>query len=154
MPLSWLEKPEIDLPQVLEQFYDLHAHYLAMSNGSMVKFWTRLAEKMSQAINRPKPWGWRYPQGVYSGKIKPSRDFARAVALLLAEIDGLPAQIGRLEEVNIYAEPGTVQHGAIIVARSQVCANPGCNRVFVPNTPARKKCPICSPTRARKLYQV
>lgn len=145
MPLKWMEKPEIDIGLTRSQYVDLVEQMLPMKNGSWVTFYTRLAEKMSAAIGRATtPWTWRYMQGVHRGTIQPSRDFARAVGLLLAEIDGLPAQIGRLERVDVYAEPGTVQHGSIIMAGSRVCARPGCSRVFVPNVPWRKLCPMCS----------
>lgn len=147
MPLKWLEKPGIDVQSVVAQYCDLVEQYLPMKNGSWVTFYTRLAEKMSAAINRPKPWTWRYVQGVHKGTIKPSRDFARAVEILAGEIDGLPAAIGRLEKVNIWAEPGRVQHDAIVMGQSRVCANPACNRVFVPNVPWRKVCPICRPVK-------
>lgn len=149
MPHQW-QKAALDqneAAEVLAQYADLVEHFLAMKNGSMVAFYTRLAEKLSAAIGRPQPWGWRYIQGVHAGKIKPSHDFARAVSILAAAADGLPAEIARLVKVDIWAEPGAVQHGAIVMGESRVCATPGCNRVFVPNTPRRKYCPLCRPRR-------
>lgn len=149
MPLPWLKSglTEQEIEDTRGQYTDLIEYYSAMKNGSWVAFYTQLANKMSAAIARPKPWTWRYPQGVYKGDIIPSRDFARAVSILLAEIDGLPAIISRLERVEVYAEPGQVQHDAIVMGKSKVCATPECNRVFVPNVPNRTHCPLCRPPK-------
>lgn len=149
MTQKWLKKrlDEGETRIVLEQYADLVENFMSMKNGSLVAFYTRLAEKLSMAINRSEPWSWRYAQGVHRGTILPSREFARAVSILLAEFDGLPSQVGRLEQVAVYTEPGRVQHGAIVMGRSRVCARVGCNRIFVPNVPWRRVCPICKPPK-------
>lgn len=147
MPLPWLEKPELDLDQFYQQYEELVGYYLPMRNGSLVQFWERMGAKLAEAADRKDPYTWRYPQGVYKKNIKPSQDFARAVAVLLADIDGLPVDIGKLERVEVYASRGVVQHGSIIMGKSRICANRACNRVFVPNVPWRKLCPLCSPVK-------
>lgn len=127
------------------QYLELVEYFKAMKNGSLVTFYTRLAGKLSAVVNRQEPWTWRYIQGVAKGTIEPSLEFARAVQILAAEVDGMPVAIARLEQVDVFAEPGAVQHGSIVAGSSRVCASPGCNRVFIPNTPLRKYCPICRP---------
>lgn len=136
-----------EIEYTLQVYAGLVEYYLAMKNGSYVTFYTRLADKLSTAVNRPAPWSWRYVQGVFHGTVDPSRELSRAIMILAAEVDGVPAAIARLEKVDVYAESGKVQHGAIIAGASRVCAALGCNRVFVPNTPLRKYCPICRPSK-------
>jgi hypothetical protein len=149
MPLEWLKKPEFDREAARQMFTELAGHFRETMGAGMssVEFYTALAEKLSKAAGREKPWTWRYAQGVEKGNIQISHDFAHAVEILAAEVDGLPAQIGRLEAVEVFAEPGTVRRGAIVMGQSQVCAGLGCGRVFIPNHPRRKFCPICRPGR-------
>ena len=147
MPLPWLEKPAINLEQFYEEYAALLEYMEPLRDGSDVKFWGLVAGKLSQALEREKPYTWRYPAGVSKGDIKPSYDFARAVKILLAESDGLPVEIGRLESVQIYASRGVVQAGSVVMAASIPCANRACNRMFVPNVPWRKYCPFCKPIK-------
>jgi hypothetical protein len=147
MPLPWLEKPEIDLDEFYKEYAALVDHLSAMRNGSAVEFWQRVAGKLSQALEREKPYTWRYPSGVYKRDIKPSHDFVRAVKILLAEVDGLPVEFGRLESVQIYASRGVVHAGSVVMAASVPCANRACNRIFVPNVPWRIYCPFCKPPK-------
>lgn len=91
-------------------------------------------------------WRWRYVQGVLSDNgVKPGVEFARSVDVLFAVmINKTSPLIAKAVKVEVYAQPGTLHPGAIILASSIPCANPACTVHFVPKTPGQKYCqPSC-----------
>jgi len=125
------------LQLILESFADLR-------DMGTVAFYTVMAEKLSAAINRPTPWTWRYVQGVEMGTIQPSKDFSRAVTALGMALDGAPLEMTGTEEVRVFAFPGKVLPGSLILGSTRICARPGCGARFVPNVPWRKYCGRCN----------
>jgi hypothetical protein len=111
-------------------------------NGE-VAFYQELAKRLSEIARKEKPWGWRYIQSVDHGTLghPPSRRFLRAVAILAAEVDGLPAFVADTEPVMVHARPGSVHPNAILLAESKPCAYPACTIHFIPRVPWQKFCP-------------
>jgi hypothetical protein len=109
-----------------------------------VKFYEMLAVKLSGAIGGPrkgkKAWTWRYVQGVEKGTIQASRDFERAVRAVGMALDGAPVEMRGTVAVEVFAEPGAVLAGSLILGKTQICAWPGCGVKFVPRVPWQKYC--------------
>lgn len=119
-------------------------------NGE-VAFYQELAKRLSQIARKNEPWGWRYVQSVDHGTLghPPSRRFLRAVEILAAEIDGLPAFVADTEPITVHARPGAVHPNAIVVGESKPCANPSCTIHFIPRVPWQKYCPRCAKLKRR-----
>jgi hypothetical protein len=104
------------------------------SSGN-VAFYTDIAIRLSSVVYRSKPWGWRYVQGVDVGTIQPGKLFIRAVQILGATLDGIPQDVANTEPVQIYAKPGLVKPGSIVLAASRSCKRPACPIHFIPSVP-------------------
>lgn len=89
------------------------------------------------------PWTYRYVEGVHKETIKdPSPAFRDAVARLGASLDSsMPPVYEGAEPVQVFAIPGKVQPGSMILGNSRRCDNPRCRAWFVPDHPARRYCP-------------
>jgi hypothetical protein len=105
-----------------------------------VKFWTELAAKLSRIVGKEEPWDWRYPKQVYDGTNKPSELFAAAVMALGAALDEVPTVVTYTVQVRVFARPGTVDDGSIVLGASKPCSRPGCPVRIVPNVPWREYC--------------
>ena len=100
-----------------------------------VAFYTDIAIRLSSVVDRSKPWGWRYVQGVDVGTIQPGKEFIRAVQILGATMDGIPKDIANTEPVQIHAKPGTVKPNSIVLAESRPCSRAACPVYFIPVVP-------------------
>ena len=118
--------------------------------NAKVAFYSLIALKISKVINQNPPWTWRYVQMVHRGTLQPSKRFGRAVMALGAAIDEVPSLVIDTEAIQVYAKIGSVLPGSVVMARSKICANPGCRASFVPNVPWRRLCPACNPPTNRK----
>lgn len=90
-----------------------------------------------------KKWGANYVNGVLNDSkgVKPGVEFARCVEVLSSElIEGVPALIANAVRLEVYAPPGHLHAGAIVLGRSQPCANPACTVHFVKKTGHQKYC--------------
>jgi len=96
-----------------------------------------IANQLSTMVKKETPWGWRYLRNVLNGKLEASTKLLDAVMRLGATIDSTPVELARSEQVTVLAV-GHVQSGALILADSRRCANPGCAIVFVPRVPWQK----------------
>lgn len=105
-----------------------------------VEFWTMLAEKLSRVVGKEPAWSWRYIQSIYQGTEKPSKKFTAAVNALGAAIDEVPTSVVYTVSVKVFARPGAVKEGSVILGESKPCARPGCPVRIVPNVPWRKYC--------------
>jgi hypothetical protein len=142
------ENDDFDPQSIRDNLEMILEHFEALKQAdAVVAFYNLIAEKLSRVIHKDPPWTWRYVQGVHKGTIEPSRVFGRAVMLLGLAIDEVPLLIVDTEAVQVYAKPGDVKAGSIVMTPSVVCANPACNIQFVPNVPWRKLCPVCSPPK-------
>jgi hypothetical protein len=112
-----------------------------------VAAYTDLADRLSTLARKEPGWSWRYVQSVHAGSMEPSKKFARAVELLVAAVDGLPAFIAETEAVTVYARPGSVRANAVVIGESKTCAYPGCTIHFIPRVPWQKYCPNCRKKR-------
>ena len=109
-----------------------------------VAFYEQVAVQLSAIVDKQPPWGWRYVRSVEAGTVKPSRKFCRAVYGLGATLDGLHPMVVDTQPVQVYAQPGTIRPGSLILAESKICASPGCTLSFVPRVPWQKYCcPDC-----------
>lgn len=124
-----------------------------LGGQGQVVFYEEVARRLSTAIQQDPPWGWRYIQGVEKGTIQPSRKLARAILALGATLDGLPAHVADTTPVQVYAAPGKVRPGSIILAASRFCARPGCPVSFVPVVPRQKYCCAACRYRARQALK-
>lgn len=120
----------------------LIAAFEPTQNGK-VALYNHLAYQLSEIAGRSPPWTWRYVQGVLAGTLSPSPAFAQAVFALQMAIQKVPPITADLELVQVYARPGTVQPGALVVAESRPCACPTCPIYFVPVSPEQIYCPNC-----------
>jgi hypothetical protein len=96
-----------------------------------------IADRLSVLASKEPGWGWRYLRNVLNGKLEPSAKLAEAVMRLGATIDGTPDELVKSERVSIQAI-GHVRPGALVLADSRPCANPGCRVEFVPRVPWQK----------------
>lgn len=120
----------------------LIAVFETTQNGK-VALYNHLAYQLSEIAGRSPPWTWRYVQGVLAGTLSPSPAFAQAVFALQVATQKRPFTHVGLELVQIYARPGTVQPGALVMAESRPCARPTCSICFVPEFPEQIYCPNC-----------
>jgi hypothetical protein len=123
--------------------------YFAQPETGRVEFWEILAVKLSAAVEKSNPWSWRYIQSVYNNKLSPSEELGRAIRALGAMLDNVPQIVANTESVSIMAKPGSVRTGSLVIVDSRLCAKIACRNYFVPNHPARKYCPVCSPPKHR-----
>ncbi len=116
---------------------------LAPTQNGKVARYKNLAHQLSIIAGRSPPWTWRYLQGVLAGTLSPSPAFAQAVLALQMATQKVSSIHANLELVQVYARPGTVQPGALVVAESRPCACPTCPICFVPVSPEQIYCPNC-----------
>lgn len=108
--------------------------------GDAVDFWEALAKKLSRIVSKDPAWSWRYPQGVAAGTIAPGRLFGKAVYALGAALDEVPQVVAYTVQVSVFAKPGAVEAGSVILGHSKPCKRPGCRVRIVPNVPWREYC--------------
>lgn len=125
----------------------LEALHPAVNGLGHVALYKEIAKRLSVIAQKQPPWGWRYIQGVEKGTIAPSQKLTRAVFTLGATLDGVPALVADTEPVQVYARPGAVRPGSIILGESKTCARPGCPVSFIPKVPWQKYC--CSDCRVK-----
>lgn len=97
-----------------------------------------VADRLAELAGHSAGWGWRYLRNVLNGKIDASRKLSEAMLRLGAVIDETPEDLARSTPVTVMAL-GQVRAGALVLADSRRCANPGCRVEFVPRTP-RQRC--------------
>lgn len=121
-------------------------------NGHKVQFFEESAKRLSEIAHKDPPWSWRYVQSVYRGTLghAPSKRFMRALELLASEIDGTPAFVADTVEVMVYARPGAIRPGTIILGKSQLCDHPSCGIWFVRTHPRQKYCPAHKDPKSRR----
>lgn len=100
--------------------------------GSTIK--GEFAQRLSDVARKDPPWTYRYIDGVLKGTMKASPALLDAIMRLGALIDGAPVEVAKSTQVVVMAA-GTVAPGALILADSRRCANPGCRIEFVPRVP-------------------
>lgn len=93
-----------------------------------------MANRLSKIVKHEPAWGWRYLRNVLNRKIGASRKLVDAMLRLGAMLDSTPMELATSERVSIQAA-GHVRPGALVLADSRPCANPGCRIEFVPRTP-------------------
>jgi hypothetical protein len=118
----------------------LEAMKPAVNGLGQVALYKEVAKRLSALARKQPPWGWRYIQCVEKGTLAPSQKLTRAVFSLGATLDGVPTLVANTEPVQVYARPGTVRPGSIILGESRACARPGCPVSFIPRVPWQKYC--------------
>ena len=129
-------------PQEISQVLSVLLEALRPSVNCLghVALYKEIARRLSAVARKQPPWGWRYIQGVEKGTIAPSKKLGRAVFSLGATLDGVPALVADTEPVQVYARPGAVRPGSIILGESKTCARPSCPVSFIPRVPWQKFC--------------
>jgi hypothetical protein len=115
-------------------------YFGGIPEGGSVQFWEEMAAKLSRIVGKSPGWGWRYPQGVYTGTLKPSKLFGLAVMALGSAIDEVPTTLIYTVQVRVFAPPGRVGEGSLVMGESKPCKRPGCPVHIVPNVPWREFC--------------
>lgn len=139
-PLN-LTTTQTALARLLAVFQPLHKGKVALYKD--------LARRLAETAGRSSPWTWRYVQGVLIGTLAPSPRFAQAVRTLQRAVERVPRTQTDFEEVKVYARPGAVQPGAIVLPTSRPCANLACLTHFIPVDPEQTFCPICQSSHER-----
>jgi hypothetical protein len=70
----------------------------------------------------------------------PSKRFVSAVYALGAAMDEVPAVLAYTVQVKVFAKPGAIDDGSIVLGNSKPCGNPTCRVHIVPNVPWRVYC--------------
>lgn len=96
-----------------------------------------IAVRLSQIARKDPAWGWRYLRNVLNKKLDASQKLIRAMLALGATIDGTPSDLAGARSVSVMVL-GNVKPGALILADSRVCADPGCGIHFVPRSPQQR----------------
>lgn len=111
-----------------------------------------LAVRLSAAIGRDSNWSWQYVRGIHkaNGKIEAGKKMRKALQILLASLDDVPAIIAGADEVMVLQPPGSDVAGAMIVGKKRRCIRPKCANLFVSNTAKRVACYVCVPVRRRR----
>jgi hypothetical protein len=99
-----------------------------------------LAEQLSALAGHRPPWTGRYIQSVAAGTLAPSAAFALAIDAYGASLDDTPLLVAYTVPVTVYARPGQIPPGSLVLADARPCAWPGCNVVFVKRVPWQKYC--------------
>lgn len=107
-----------------------------------------VANRLSQLANHEPAWSWRYLRQVLNQKMEPSGKLVDAMLRLGAVIDNTPEDLARTQRVTVQVI-GRVRQGALVLADSKSCANPGCRIEFVPRTPNQ----VCHSAECAKIYQ-
>ena len=100
-----------------------------------------LADRLSRAIGKKKPWSYQYVNSILKGSLEPSRDFNRAVKIIAGSLDGQSPLQARLNPVPkmVYSVNG-LRDGDIILGHTRRCKLESCGIRFVPNHPSREYC--------------
>ena len=130
------------LEMIVEQFADQRAGL------GTVRFYELLAQKLSAVVRRDKAWSWRYVQSVHAGSLEPSRLFGQAVQALGSALDDTPVGAAWTEAVRVFAPPGMVREGAVVLMPAKPCRGPGC-RLWIVGRAA-----YCSEECRRKARQM
>lgn len=109
-----------------------------MIGAGQVALYDEIAARLSAIVDKQPAWGWRYVHGVATGSMQPSKLMSRAVMAMVASMDGVPVEVADTEPVQIYARPGAVRAGSIVLGGSRMCDLPGCPVSFVPSVPWQK----------------
>lgn len=128
------------IQQIRDGLGEIMEYFGGIPEEGKVKFWDDLAAKLSRIVGKNKPWTWRYPKQVYEGQTGPSELFASAVYAMGAAIDEVPTAVVYTVQVRVFAKPGTVEDGSVILGQSKPCKRPGCRVRIVPNVPWRDFC--------------
>lgn len=108
------------LEMIVEQFADQR------EGLGTKRFFELLAQKLSAVVRREKAWSWRYVQSVHAGSLEPSQIFGQAVQALGAALDDTPIGAAWTEAVRVFAPPGMVREGAVVLMPAKPCRGPGC----------------------------
>lgn len=114
--------------------------------------YVELAVRLSAAVGRDSSWSWQYVRGIHkaNGKIEAGKKMIRALQILLASLDDVPAIIAGSDEVMVMQPPGSDIAGAMVYGQKKRCIRKKCANLFVPNTAKRVACYVCVPVRRRR----
>jgi len=100
-----------------------------------------VADRLSVIAKKNPKWTWRYLRNILNGKMNASRKLMKALYQLGAIIDQTPTRLVMGENVLVIAL-GKVANGALVLADSKKCDNPGCGIEFIPRSPNQRYCCI------------
>lgn len=120
-----------DAKSALEDVIKASGHDPYLDGSKML---TEMALRLSDVARKDPPWTYRYLRGVLSGNLQASPLLMDAIMRLGALIDGTHPDMARSTQTVVMAL-GVVKPGALILADSRRCANPGCKIEFVPKVP-------------------
>lgn len=125
--------------------------------GELVSTYQDFIKRLSAVAHKSPAWSWQYLKSVLhfeeaEGRkgIAPSKLFMRAVEVLSAEVNGIPAIVVNTEPVMVYALPGSVRAGALLIGKSFRCAYLPCTIVEVKTHPRQIYCHVHRDPKARK----
>lgn len=93
-----------------------------------------IAQRLSAMVHKDPPWTRMYIRNVVNGRMDASQLMMDAIMRLGALLDGMQVDLAKSTPVSVMAI-GKVTQGALILADSRRCANPGCRVEFVPRVP-------------------
>lgn len=136
-----MKQIQITLNQIIE----------AQGRSQSVSDLETTAADLSRIVGKSPPWSARYLRSVINGTLEPSRKLSKAVQILGATLDDTPQLLANVEPVTIYAPPGSIRPGAVILGKSKPCYNPTCPVYFVPVVPWQKYCTKDCRSKARQV---
>lgn len=141
-----LAMPLIPVSEALQSILD---HFLEETTfKDTEELYAIVAEKLSKIADKNPPWKAKYIYNVLRNGDFASKAMREAIYTLATVSDGLPVEIAQSEPVTVFVvRNNSVKPNSLVYAESKLCAKADCTVWFVPNTPNRIYCFICSPPR-------
>ncbi len=112
--------------------------------------WKRAAEVLGRRA-RGEPYSPRYIVSIWNsnGSYRAGEPFRQALLAELAKLDGAnPIMLATTPGTMLLTDPDA--EGAIVDSLTRLCRNLECQASFIPNTPRRRLCYVCSPAKKER----
>lgn len=151
-------------PQVIAALWDLveffNGRQIAQADRAGVlknhELMDKVAARLSEVAGRAEPWGGLYPVNVLTEKIGASKAFKDALMTLVTTVDSvtIPDAYQGTVPVQVFALPGRIKPGTLILGASRNCARPACRVIFLPRSGnQRYHSPECRALHMKELKE-
>lgn len=117
----------------------IKAYHLLYDDELSIVNLNDLAGRLSQMVNRDRPWTGKYLHSLIKGYagFSPNQQLLDALVLLISHLENTDEVLERVQETTVLTV-NPLPPGTVILGEAQRCANPGCNIIFVPTHPRQK----------------